>query len=174
MLLVLGDVPGIIATDLMARVSKITGRPGVRGPLIDACGSTVGLPLSQLKDGDKLHILGPSDGRELAGRGPRRLGELLTSLGWPPSVRLKQIHLIAPSTGRNGANSFAAQFEAAIRGRGLEVDEIKAPIGPVRCDSDGKVWVYSERFQGWIPSSPALNYYVGPRVPEKHRQTDGT
>jgi hypothetical protein len=169
MLLVLGDVAGIETGDLMARVSKITGEPGVRGPMVDVRGEKGSRPLSALRTGDKLHVLAPSNGIELAGIGPDGLVDVLVRLGWSQSTRLKQIHLIAPSAGRNGRSSFAGLFEAAIRSRGYQVDEIKAPVGPVRCDAHGKMWVFLETAHDWAPSSAALNYYVGPRVPEKHR-----
>jgi hypothetical protein len=167
MILVLEDVPGISPADLLARVSKATGAPGVRGPLVDK--DAAAHPLSQLREGDKLHIVGSSNGAQLAGSSPEGLLALLESLGWSRAIRLKQIHLIAGSAGNGGDASFAALFEAAIRSRGFQVDEIKAPLGPVRCDTRGKIWVYSGSHRDWEPSSPALNYYVGPRVAEKHR-----
>jgi hypothetical protein len=169
MILLLGDVPGIDSGDLLARTSKVTGLPGGRGPLVDARDDATSHPLAQLGDGEKLHVVGPSNGVELAGVGPDGLVDLLARLGWSPSVHLKQIHLIAPSTGREGAGSFAALFEAAIRARGFQVGEIKAPADAVRCDREGKIWVYREITQAWVPSSPDVNYYVGPDVSDKHR-----
>jgi hypothetical protein len=169
MILVLGDVPGISIDDLLARTSKTTGAPGVRGPVVDARYGIANGPLAQLREGDKLHIVGPSNGAEVAGMRPGSLADLLDSLAWSRSIRLKQIHFIAPSTGRDGLSSFAALFEGEVRSRGFQVDEIKAPVGSIRCDPEGKIWVYSDRENAWLPSSPVWNYYVGQHVADKHR-----
>ena len=160
MILMLGEVPGVSVEHLLARPDK-SGRPGVRGPLG---------PLTDLREGDKLHIAGVSDGSRVAGYDPDALVDRLRELGWDPAVRLRQIHLIADWTGRDGAVSFATRLAAALAGAGFDLDEIKAPLGRVRCDSRGKIRVCLGEAQQWTPSSPALNLYVGPRVPAKHRQ----
>jgi hypothetical protein len=168
MLLMLEDVHGVDADELMARVSKVTGLAGVRGPLIDARSDRSGLPLATLEDGQKLHIVAGSNGKEVAGQAPENFVTLLAALGLPKTARLKQIHLIAPSTGRDREQSFAARFERELARRGIPVDEVKAPLGLIRSDPLGKIWVYSEADRQWMPSSPRLNYYVGPRVAPKH------
>jgi hypothetical protein len=168
MLLVLEDVPGINADQLMTRVSKVTALVGVRGPLIDARCDRSGFPLATLDDGQKLHIVAGSNGKEVAGEGPGNFVTLLAALGLPKAARLKQIHLIAPWAGCDTEQSFAARFERELARRGILVDEVKAPLGPIHSDAHGKIWVYSEAEKQWMPSSPKLNYYVGPRVASKH------
>jgi len=155
-ILILGEVAGVTVESLLARSE------GKRGPVasIDSLG--------ELRENDKLHLVAPFADGAVAGYDAVALVELLTRPFAGGLPRLKQIHLISPFTGCGGETSFAAQLDAALQRRSWEVDEIKAPIGDVRSESEGKIWVRPEG-GNWTPSSPALNYYAGPRVAEKHR-----
>ncbi|HKO58419.1 MAG TPA: hypothetical protein VJ276_21320 [Thermoanaerobaculia bacterium] len=134
-----------------------------RGPLVQARGT----PLAELREGDKLHIVGIAGEARLDGKTPAELVALLAALGLPRGVRLKQVHLIADETGRGGGESYAARLSAALIDEGFDVDEIKAPRGRVRWDEEGKVHILDG--EQWVPSERGLNAYVGPRVADKHR-----
>jgi len=158
----LETVEGVRVEDLLARPAK-SGSGTARGPSVGAAGA----PLASLQDGDKLHIVGRGGAMQVSGADAAGLVERLAALGLSPAVRLKQIHLIADHAGEGGSSSFAARFDAALRARGLHVAEIKAPVGRVRCDEAGKIWVF--RDGAWLASNSDLNYYTGPAVQEKHR-----
>jgi hypothetical protein len=158
MILIVGELPGISTQSLLAH------REGKRGPVASIEG------LGDLREGDKLHIVGPFAEGRLAGLSPEALAEMLAGALIGRSVRLSQVHLISPSTGHGRERSFAERLDLALRRQGTDVDEIKAPLGDVRCDSTGKIWVRLEHSREWVPSSPAVNHYCGPRVAEKHRR----
>ncbi|MGC2659872.1 MAG: C80 family cysteine peptidase, partial [Bryobacteraceae bacterium] len=160
-------VAGLEPQDLLARPDK-QGGDSARGPVVRLDGSDT--PLDQLKGGQKLHIVGGGNGETIAGRAPEELARLLTQLGLKSTVRLKQIHLIANRTGFGAGTSYASQFLAAIETEDIRVDEVKAPLGDVRCDAKGKIWVKMTDAVEWQPSSSALNYYAGPRIENKHRR----
>ncbi len=149
----------------MARPSKSGGAPA-RGPVTSTGEDS---PLKALSHGDKLHLVGTGTGERVGGYSAEELVSHLAALGLSRSVRLKQIHLIAGNAGTGASRSFAARLDAALRAAGFQVAEIKAPVGPVRCDSAGKIWI--ETPQGWVPSSPELNYYAGPAIQDKHRKS---
>lgn len=167
MILLLEDLDHLPEKALMARVGK-TGSPGVRGPSVVARSPSDGRPLERLHEGEKLHIVGSGTQERVFGKDPAALVRLLLELGLSASIGLKQIHFIADDTGVGGAESFAARFAIEIEKKGLRVDEIKAPVGKVRCDSNGKIWICSDRTSGWLPSNASLNFYAGPRVQPKH------
>ena len=162
-------VEGLRCEDLLARLAK-PGSGSARGPCIvlPADSSQDGLLLAGLRDGEKLHVVGCGGANEISGDSPEGLVERLAMLGLRPVIRLKQIHLIADCAGKDGERSFAARFDAALRTNGFQVNEIKAPTGPVRCDSAGKIWILSGG--EWVPSNAELNYYTGPAVQWKHRK----
>lgn len=114
--------------------------------------------------------MGPFSEDRLAGFDPEAVAEMLAGAFTGRPARLREIHLISPFTGYGREGSFADLLDLALRRRGMDVDEIKAPLGDVRCDSAGKIWVRLEHSTEWAPSSPALNHYCGPRVAEKHRK----
>ena len=163
MVLVIDSVNDVRVEDLLARPSK-SGEGTARGPYITGSADN---PLGSLRNGDKLHLVGPMDGDRLGGHTVTQLIDHLTALGLDRSTHLKQIHLIADNAGAGAEKSFAAELDAALQASGFHVDEIKAPIGRVRADAVGKIWV--ETSQGWLPSKPELNYYTGPAVQLKHR-----
>jgi hypothetical protein len=167
MLLYLESVSDLRPEDLLARTGK-QGRPAVRGPVATA--SAAGTPLDSLAEGDKLHIVGMGTEDSISGYAPEELLALLARLGLSRTVRLKQIHLIAGRTGAGEQQSYAARFAGAFANHGFQVDEFKAPLGDVRADERGKVWVRLPGEDAWQPSSSALNYYTGPRVQDKHRK----
>ena len=163
MLLSIEEVDGLDLDDLLARPNK-KGQPGVRGPLVSA---GRGLPLQSLANGDKLHIVATGDEHFVARKGPSDLLGYLVELGLSREIHLKQIHLIAASTGANADNSFGARLNQVMGAAGYVADEIKAPMGPVRWDEARKIWVF---FGGeWQPSSIALNYYCGRGLSFKHQ-----
>ena len=170
MILVLGEVPGVEVTNLMARAGS--DGPGKRGPVVDARSLQSGQrPLGVLREGDKLHILA---GENCPGvKSPEHLIDLLAALGLEPAVRLKQIHLLIPGAGQGGQSCFAARFAQSLAGLNFQVQEVKAPSGRIRCDASGKIWIYSEASEEWAPSVPALNSYWGPGVAPKHRSGGG-
>jgi hypothetical protein len=159
----LETVDGIRGEDLLARPAK-SGAGTARGPCVTPAAAS---PLAALVDGEKLHVVGKGSADRLSGADPEGLVDRLAALGLSPAVRLKQIHLIADHTGDGGERSFAARFDSALRARGFQVSEIKAPAGEVRCDTAGKIWVFADG--AWYASNPALNYYAGPAIQEKHR-----
>jgi hypothetical protein len=163
MILVLDSSDGVRLEDLLARPSK-SGQGPARGSV--AVGDAA---LSTLGDGDKLHLVGSGTGGRVGGYAAEDLVAHLAALGLSRSVRLKQIHLIAADAGKGSEQSFAARFDAALRAAGFQVLEIKAPMGRVRCDSAGKIWIESGK--GWAPSGPEFNYYAGPAIQEKHRKS---
>jgi Peptidase C80 family len=163
MILLLDSSEGVRLEDLLARPSK-TGQDSARGPVAGG-----GAALSALGDGDKLHLVGSGTGSEVGGYTAEGLVAHLGALGLSRVVRLKQIHMIAADAGTGSEQSFAARFDTALRAAGFQVSEIKAPMGRVRCDPAGKIWIESR--QGWLPSSPELNYYAGPAIRDKHRKS---
>lgn len=168
MILMLEPVEGIRCEDLLARPAK-SGSGSARGPCVTlpADNAQGGLPLAGLLDGDKLNVVGRGSADRISGDDPEELVERLSGLGLSREIQLKQIHLFADHSGDGGERSFAARFDAALRARGLKVNEIKAPIGRVRCDTAGNIWILAG--ETWVPSSTALNYYAGPAVQDKHR-----
>jgi hypothetical protein len=166
MILYLEDVLGLSAEDLLAKADK-RGNAAARGPIVQF--ESTGTPLQDLETGQKLHVVGTGNGQTVAGHTPRDLVKLLVRLGLQPTARLKQIHLIAHGAGLAGADSFASRFSAALVAGGLQVDEIKAPLGDVRCDANGKIWLKLADATSWQPSSSALNYYCGPSIQSKHQ-----
>jgi len=163
LIFILETLAELAAQDLLARPLK-NGEDSARGPVVSMSDA---FPLAALQDGAKLHIVGSGDGQLVAGLTPEQLVGLLTRSGLDGRIRLKQIHLIAESSGAGGASSFAAQLDKALRHAGLHVAEIKAPLGHVRCDSAGKIWIGSS--EGWLPSTADMNQYIGPDIQEKHR-----
>lgn len=153
--------------DLLARPDK-QGRPAVRGPLIRA--DSPGTPLAELRDGDKLHIVGAGSKDLLSGYTAEALVGLLVRLGLCKDTRLKQIHLVADETGAGEDASYAYHLAQILERAGYKVDEFKAPLGAVRCDERGKIWIRLSTSEEWLPSSSALNYYTGANVQQKHRK----
>lgn len=170
MILYLEDVSGLKPEDLLARADK-HGNASVRGPLVRL--ESGGTPLDALETGQKLHVVGTGNSQSLAGRTPQELVNLLMQLGLRSTIRLRQVHMIASHTGTGGGDGFAAHFSAALEKAKLWIDEIKAPLGDVRCDSSGKIWIKPAGAADWQPSSPVLNYYCGPRVQDKHKRPTG-
>ncbi len=166
MILALEQVAALAEDNLRSRRSK-DGQSAARGIYIAVDAPFVERPLQRLEQGEKLHIVGIGSAEELSGMGPAELLDRLRFLGLSANVHLKQIHLIADDTGLGEEASFAARFAAAIAGARLQVDEIKAPAGKVKCAADGKIWVQPAGAD-WRPSCPELNYYAGPRVQPKH------
>ena len=167
--------------DIVSRLLGKRGKDGkesARGPLVEGPFTAEYRPLTQLEDGDKLHILAPGAPDRVYGFSPSELVDHLEKLGLTPKVRLKQIHLIADLSGVGGDESFACKFADVLVARGFRVAEIKAPRGLVSADETGKVLirpvqskdeVVRDRGQGWLPSNKDLNYYAGPEIQEKHR-----
>lgn len=169
-ILYLETVNGLRPEDLLARPSK-NGDYSVRGPLVTTDSVE---PLRALVGGDKLHIVGRGNEQAIADRSPDQLVSLISRLGLSKEIRLKQIHLIADRTGSGKEASYASRFAAALTAANLQVDEIKAPLGDVRCDEKGKIWVRLPDTEDWQPSSSSLNYYAGPAIQEKHRPASKT
>jgi hypothetical protein len=161
MILWLGEVSGLAMADLLSRPAK-TGEAQVRGPLVIARESSAGRPLSALRPGEKLHVVAPGDGTRVAGMDPAGLVQHLAELGFEKNLQLKQIHLIAEDSGRGGPASFASRFLEALTSAGFQETEIKAPLGKVRCDSKGKIWIHLPEQDGWVPSERCLNLYCAP------------
>lgn len=170
MILYLEDVPGLNPEDLLARADK-HGNASARGPLVRL--ELSGNALDALETGQKLHVVGTGNSQSLAGRTPKELVNLFLQLGLRLTIRLRQVHLIANHTGSGGGDSFAAHLYAVLGKAKLRIDEIKAPLGDVRCDSNGKIWIKPAGSVNWQPSSPALNYYCGPHVQDKHKRLTG-
>lgn len=167
MILYLEHALGLEPHNLLAKPDKC-GPGSARAPLVRPEPS--GTPLAALQAGEKLHIAASGDQHGLSGRTPEQFVQLLLQLGLTPTVRLMQIHLVANQSGSGGSASFAFRLSVALWEAKLEVDEIKAPLGDVRCDAYGKLWVKLPDSSDWQPSSPALNYYCGPRVQDKHKR----
>jgi hypothetical protein len=162
MVLVIDELSRTPPKDLLAKIGR-TGQAQVRGPLIAGPWHPNDKPLATLTEGSKLHVVA---GSELTSDS---LLQTLLDLGLKPDVRLRQIHLLIDNGGLGGITSLAERLSTALTERGFQVDEIKAPRGRVRWDTNGKVHVCLTGQEDWQPSGPALNYYTGPAVLEKHR-----